>query len=297
MSSPNGTFKAKRSTSSWQRSSFFLFTGAGLLLLGLLTGFYLFFPTEALKQRMTQEITARTGAEVKIRQLSLYPPLNLDADQVQIDLADLPRALEIEQLSLSPLWSTLLSNNPGVQLQAELMSGTVSGEILRNGRTSAVASGLRFDLPLQKPMTMNISGTLDQASIEAAKRLDPETKTDIALQLSDVRVSGLDIFKADSPGIALGDIILEVAGQGRAMKISTLSIRGSDLEGRGLGTLFVGRTAATSRISFELQLRPGPQADPSIASLLELSGKQDQDGFYSLKLGGTLSKPSLRTGG
>ncbi len=297
MSSPGGTHKSKAPVSSWQRSSLFLLTGAGLLLLGMLAGFYLFFPAEALKQRITQELLTRTGTEVQLRQVSLYPLLSLDADQVRIDLPQLPRPLEIEQLSLSPLWSTLLSSNPGVQLQAELMSGTLTGEILKSGLIRAMATGLRFDLPLQKPMAMNITGTLNQANLEAATRLDPETKTAISLLLSDVRISGLDIFKADSPGISFGETTLEVDGQGRAMKIKTLSARGGDLDIKGDGTLLIGRTSATSRIKLELQVRPGPNADPAIASLLELAGKQGPEGFYSLKVSGTLAKPMLKTGG
>ena len=297
MSSPGGTHKSKSLASSWQRSGLFLFTGASLLLLGMLSGFYLFFPAEALKQRITQELLTRTGTEAQIRQVSLYPLLRLDTEQVKIDLPQLPRPLEIEQLSLSPLWSTLLSSNPGVQLQAELMSGTLTGEILQSGLISAMATGLRFDLPLQKPMAMNITGTLNQANLEAATRLDPETKTVISLQLSDLRISGLDIFKADSPGIAFGEATLEVDGQGRSMKIKTLSARGDDLDIKGDGTLLIGRTSATSRIKLELQVRPGSKADPAIASLLELAGKQGPEGFYSLKVSGTLAKPMLKAGG
>lgn len=296
MSDPGGTRRTKMPIAAWQRPSLFLLTGAGLLLLGMLAGFYLFFPADALKQRITQEIRTRTGTEVQIQKASLYPLLSLHANQVKIDINDLPHPLEIDQLSISPQWSTLLSSNPGAQLQAQLMGGVVSGEILKSGVISAMAKGLHFDLPLQKPMAMNITGTLKQATLEAATRLDPKTKTHISLRLSDVRIIGLDIFKADSPGIALGEITLEVDGQGRAMKIMSLSAKGGALDINGDGTLFIGRTSASSRIKLELQVRPGPNADPSIASLLELAGKQDASGFYSLKVSGTLAKPSLKTG-
>ena len=97
MSSPGGAHKSKAPVSRWQRSGLFLPTGAGLLLLGMLAGFYLFFPAEALKQRITQELMTRTGTEVQIRQVSLYPLLSLDADQVKIDQPQLPRPLLIEQ--------------------------------------------------------------------------------------------------------------------------------------------------------------------------------------------------------
>ncbi len=67
MSAPGGTRRTKMPIAAWQRPSLFLLTGAGLLLLGMLAGVYLFFPADALKQRITQEIRTRTGAEVQIQ--------------------------------------------------------------------------------------------------------------------------------------------------------------------------------------------------------------------------------------
>lgn len=297
MSSSDGIRSRSKPASGWQRPSLFLLAGAGLLLLGMLTGFYLFFPADALKQRITQELNIRTGTDVQIDQVALYPFLSLSANQVNITSAALPRPLEIEELRVAPQWLTLLSNDPGVTLQARLMSGNVSGKLQKSGLISAIATGLRFVLPLQKPMPLNITGTLKQATLNGATRLDTETQTNFSLRLNEVLVKGLDILKADSPGLDLGEIILEVDGQGRAMKIMTLSATGGDLDINGGGTLLIGHTSAVSRIKLELQIRPGSTADPSIASLLELAGKQGPNGFYSLKVSGTLAKPVLKAGG
>ena len=279
-----------------RRSGLALLAGSSLFLLGLIVGIYLFFPADALKQRITQELNARTGTEVQIEQVTLYPLLSLSADQIKIGITDLPNPVEIEQLNIAPQWLTLLSSNPGMQLQSRLMSGTLTGEILKSGEIRATATGLHFDLPLQNPMAMNISGILDQATLDATTRLDPKTNPHIALQLSKVSITGLEIFKEDSPGIALGEIILEVEGQGRALNIKTLSAKGGDFDINGEGTLLIGRTSAASRIKLELQVRPGPNAEPSIASLLELAGKPGTSGYYSLKLSGSLTKPVLNTG-
>ena len=297
MSSSDGIRSRSNPASGWQRPSLFLLAGAGLLLLGMLTGFYLFFPADALKQRITQELNIRTGTDVQIEQVALYPFLSLSANQVNITSAALPRPLEIEELRVAPQWLTLLSNDPGVTLQARLMSGNVSGKLQKSGLISAIATGLRFVLPLQKPMPLNITGTLKQATLNGATHLDTETQTNFSLRLNEVLVKGLDILKADSPGLDLGEIILEVDGQGRAMKIMTLSAKGGDLDINGDGTLLIGHTSAVSRIKLELQIRPGSTADPSIASLLELAGKQGPNGFYSLEVSGTLAKPVLKAGG
>ncbi len=104
MSSSDGKSRGKSPSASWQRPSLCLLAGSGLLLLGLLVGFYLFFPAEVLKQRITQELDMRTGTQVKIEQVTLYPLLTLDAKRINFTATALPRALEIETLSVSPLW-------------------------------------------------------------------------------------------------------------------------------------------------------------------------------------------------
>jgi type II secretion system protein N len=297
MSSSGWLRKAKMPVAVWQRPSLFLLAGAGLLLLGMLTGVYLFFPAETLKHRITQELEMRTGVEMQIEQVALYPLLTLDARGIELGLTGLPHPLPIEALSIAPQWSTLFSADPGVLVQCSLMNGTITAGLLRSGAISTRATGLRFDLPIQKPLPFNVTGTLSEAAFDGDTRLDKEAKTHLTLRLTDVSVLGLELLRADGHGLALGEIVLEVDGQGRAMRINTLTANGGDLDVNGEGTLLIGRTTETSRIKLTLQVLPGPNADPSIATLLELVGKPEPDGRYSLKLSGTLAKPVIRHGG
>ncbi|MGK2945374.1 MAG: type II secretion system protein GspN [Desulfuromonadales bacterium] len=289
--------KLKTSSTSLQRPSLFLLAGAGLLLLGMLAGIYLFFPAEALRQRIIQEVGTRTGMEVQIGQVALYPLLTLDADRIKLGVTGLTQPLEIEQLSVAPQWSTLLSGDPGVQLQGRVMLGTITAGLQKGGAISARANGLRFELPMQKPIPFSIMGTLSEASLNSSTRLGPDTKTGLSLRLADVSILGLEILRADSPGLSLGEITLDLDGQGRALRISAINAKGGDLEVDGNGTLQIGRTAATSRIRLVLQVRPGPNADPNISSLLQLAGEPGPDGRYPLQLIGTLAKPILKPGG
>lgn len=297
MRSPVWPRRLKTSSTSVQRSSLFLLAGAGLLLLGMLAGIYLFFPAEALRQRIIQEVEARTGGEVQIGQVALYPLLTLDAERIKLGITGLPQPLEIEQLSVAPQWLTLLSGDPGVQLQGRVMFGTITAGLQKGGAISASANGLRFELPMVKPIPFRIMGTLSEANLDSSTRLDSETKTGLSLRLADVSILGLEIFNADSPGLSLGEITLELDGQGRAMRMSALNAKGGDLEVDGSGTLQIGRTAATSRIRLVLQVRPGPNADPDISSLLQLAGEPGQDGRYPFQLIGTLANPILKPGG
>jgi type II secretion system protein N len=300
MSDPPLPRKARGPVTSWRKSSFFLLAGAGLLLLGMLTGFYLFFPAETLRQRIIQEVEARAGVavqSVQIEQVSLYPLLTLDARGIELGLTGLPHPLPIEALSIAPQWSTLFSADPGVLVQGSLMNGTITAGLIRSGAIKARATGLRFDLPIQKPLPFNVTGTLTEAAFDGGSRLDTETETHLLLRMTDVNVLGLELLKTDGRGLVLGEIALEAEGQGRSMKVKTLSAKGGDLEVKGDGTLLIGRTASTSRIKFALQVRPSPTADAFIASLLELAGKPGPDGFYSLNFSGTLDKTILKPEG
>lgn len=286
-----------RQRSALRRPSLFLLAGAGLLLLGLLAGFYLFFPAEALRQRLVQEVVMRSGAQVQIEHVTLYPLLSLEANRIELGVTGLPQPLEFEQLRVAPQWSTLLSGDPGAQLQGRIMGGTIAAGLRKSGAIRAMATGLRFDLPVQQPISFNVTGTLSEASLDATIGLAAETRTRLLLQLAGVSVLGLEILPADSRGLALGEITLELDGQGRALHINTLTARGGDLEVAGEGTLQLGRTPATSRIKLALQVGPGPNADPTLISLLQLAGEPAADGRYSLQLSGTLAKPILNPGG
>lgn len=300
MSDPKLPRKARGLVASWRKSSVFLLAGAGLLLLGMLTGFYLFFPAETLRQRIIQEVETRAGVavqSVQIEQVGLYPLLTLDTRGIELGLTGLPHPLPIEALSIAPQWSTLFSADPGVLVHGSLMNGTITAGLLRSGAINARATGLRFDLPIQKPLPFNVTGTLSEATFDGGTRLDAEAKTQLLLRLANVSVLGLELLKTDGRGLVLGEIALQAEGQGRAVKVKTLSAKGGDLEVKGNGTLLIGRTASSSRIKFTLHVRPSPTADAFIASLLELAGKPDPDGFYSLNLSGTLDKPILKPGG
>jgi type II secretion system protein N len=273
-----------------------LLAGAGLFVLGLLAGLYLFFPAETLKQRIIQETDDRTEARLQIGSLSLYPLLALHAEEIGIELDKLSEPLKIDSLTITPQWSTLLSD-PGAHIEVSGMSGTATAVITKSGTLSVDAAGLQFDLPLLEPIPCTISGTINEAKIDTATYLHTDTKIRLSLRVSNARILGLAGFDADKRGIAIGEVSLLAEGKGRNLEVTSLSATGGALDVSGQGTLFIGRTAATSRIRLDLEAKPGPNADPNITTLLQLAGEADQNGRYSLQLTGTLTKPNLKSGG
>lgn len=277
----------------WQRTGLFLLGASALFLVSFFSGVYLFFPAEALKQRIIQTVAQNSGAEVRIESLALYPLLTFEAEQVNLATQNIPWPLEVEELQISPRWLSLLSKDPGAQIKARLMGGTVTSAWQKSGLISVQAQGLRFDLPLQEPLALQIVGTLDEADLDSGVRLDTDTQTQLALQLSDVSILGLDLAGDGETQIGLGQISLRLAGQGRSIQINSLTAQGGDFDVDGEGSVIIGRTAATSRLRLTLLIRPGPDIDPSLNSLLELTGKPAADGRFPLRITGSLAKPVL----
>ncbi|MDT8440034.1 MAG: type II secretion system protein GspN [Desulfuromonadales bacterium] len=280
-----------------QGPGLFLAGAAGLFLLALLAGLYLFFPNEALKQRLIQEASRQTGAETRIDSLSLYPLLSLSARRISIGNDDLPWPVVIDRLQASPHWTTLFSGDPGVRTEARLLQGVVTTSWRQSGRFSARAEGLRFELPLTAPLTLRIAGTLDTAEIASGTRLDSDTETRLTLRLTGVTVVGLDLTGAGPVDLDFGTITLTVEGQGRTLRLSALRAAGGLFDIDGGGSLLVGRTADASRLQLSLRIRPAEQLDPNLAALLELAGRPDADGRYTLQINGSLTKPSINFGG
>jgi type II secretion system protein N len=297
MSFPAWPGKTRKPIAIWQRTSVFFLAGVGLLLIGMLAGLYLFFPAQALKQRIIHEVEVQTGAELRISQLTLYPMLTLDAERIKFALPGMPQSLDIDSLSLTPQWSTLMSGDPGVHIQGQIMNGTISAGFQKSGAITAALNGLQFDLPIREPVPFTVAGALSQGSFAGETRLDSDTVTHIHLQFANVTIRGLDLLKADGNSLALGEISLEIEGKGRSMRLKTLSAKGGVIEASGDGTLLIGRTAATSRIKIALMVRPGANADPSLRSLLQLAGNPDDEGRYTLLLTGSLAQPILNPGG
>jgi type II secretion system protein N len=283
--------------SAWQRSGLFLLGAAALFLLAFFVGIHLFFPTETLKQRLSFEAAMQTGAEVRIESVALSPVLTLAASGVNLTTKDLPWRFEIDDLRVTPRWLTLFSGDPGAQIQALMMNGTLTLNFRKSGAFTAQAAGLSFDLPVSAPLTCRVAGTLGAADLTSKTRLDADTQTHLSLRLSEVRILGLELSGGGGTDLEIGEITLRADGQGRSMQINSLAAKGGDFDLDGEGTLMVGHTADSSRLRLTLTIRPGPNLDSSISSLLELAGEPDSDGRYTLQVTGSLSRPLLKLGG
>jgi type II secretion system protein N len=276
------------------RSLLFGFAAVVVFVLSVLAGLYLFFPAETLKERIIGEAFSRAGLDVRIGSMALYPVVTLEARNLQMTDDQWPVPLTIDQLELAPAWASLLGGDPGLNLDALLLGGNISSVIKRSGEISLQGTGMQLDLPLTDPVPLQISGRLENVTYSGNTRLNNETATQLALRLSNVQIGGLDALGFAGGTLPLGDIVLDVSGRGRSMQIDSLTANGGALAANGTGTLLIGRTAASSRLNLSLQVTPAANADPSLVSLLELSGQPGADGQFSLRLTGTLARPVIK---
>lgn len=285
---------ATHNPASWHRSGLFLIGAVGLFMVSLLLGIYLFFPNESLRLLINQEASQQIKGELEIRSLALVPLLTIKTGEIHLASEDVPWPLTIESLRVSPDWTSLFSGSPRLSLVARLMGGTIETKVGKTGKFILHAAGLNFDLPIETPLSLRVAGMLREVSVDGASRLDTDTQTRLTVQLDKAQILGLNISGDKETNIQLGTIELQVDGEGRSMQIKKMTARGGDLEIDGSGTIIVGRSANSSRLNLTLNLRPGPGFDPSLKSLLELSGKPADDGHYELKITGRLTSPSLK---
>ncbi|HKL25652.1 MAG TPA: type II secretion system protein GspN [Desulfuromonadales bacterium] len=286
-----------RKKRSWRASSLFLTVATALFFIAFLAGVYLFFPGETLRQRLIQEVSQQADLELQLGSLTLQPLLTLAAGDIRIMSPDIPWPLEIEELEASPNWMSVLTGDPGANIRARLMDGSLSCSLQKSGNLNVRSAGLRFDLPLTNPMALRLTGRVDEVALDTGIRLNTDTQTNLFLKLNETRILELDLSGAGDTSIALDEITLQVEGQGRSMQITALEARGGDLLVTGEGVVIIGRTAETSRLRLTLQMRPAAGLDPAVASLFDLAGKPQPDGSYSLQISGSLAQPLIRPGG
>ncbi len=285
------TQASARPTGSWIR--FYGMAGA-LLLIGLVAGFYLFFPAAALKDRIEYEIAAQTPAELEMGELSLLFPPALRGRQVAVKTgAPQPLQLELASLTLKPSWSALLGGRPAVAFSSELYGGTAEGTLSRDGSINTRVEQLAFAVPLATGSALAAAGVVGEGRFSGAWPVAPETETSLSLSVGQARITGMESVGAARDSLALGTIILQGSGRGKSLKIDRLETVGGDLKATGTGTLILAEPLDRSRINLSLTLLPAPNLDPALAELLDLFVKPGRDGTYRIRLSGTLASPRM----
>lgn len=267
--------------------------GLGLLLLGGITGLFLALPTDALTNRLIQEVETRTNTEIDISGgMQLALPLALRGAESVVQ----PRALtqfppvRIDRFQVRPLWTSLLTLNPGLTADAQLMNGSMSAAYRADGSLNLQADNLLLDLPIEQGFNLQLKGRLLQGRLNTVVPLGRETASRLTLTLDRVRLLGLT---GQENGLRLGTIRLELNGEGNSFRVAELRAVEGDFTVTGAGRVLLGNSPASSRLNLRLTIRPEASADPTLADLLRMTGRENSAGAYQLRLGGSLARPEL----
>lgn len=270
--------------------------GLGLFLVGLICSFFLTFPNEVLRERIVAELENRLPVKVDLVAAAVRPLLTLTGKQMTVRLSGQPEILfQIDRFHVDPLWVGLLSGDPGIEGEINSSTGALSFVSQRSGMLEMIGTNLPFDIPLATSPAMRFAGTLKAGQVATAVPLQSVTESRIDINLEQVAVRGLEALTASAAGLRFGELSLQMTGQGSSFTIVRLETNGGDLVVSGEGTLMlVTAKPQNSRVNLTLSVRAGRQADPTLASLLELAGTQQADGSRKIRLTGTLAKPVIR---
>ncbi len=266
-----------------------------LLFVSFAISLYLFFPSDALKERVEWEVRTQTPAQLQIGKLDLEFPLSFKGRDVVVKDGIPGRpSLEIASAVLKPAWGTLVGSNPGISFQAEFQGGRVEGTARKKGDLQAYLKGVRFNEPLMKGSSMTAAGTLAEGHFKGAVPLRNGTETELDLRFEQVQVNGLDAIGAGASALSLGTVRLKASGRSNSLKVDEFVASGGELEASGSGSILVFNPMERSRINLNLELRPTQDMDSNLKEMLNLFLKPSRDGSSRLRITGTLASPAVR---
>jgi type II secretion system protein N len=270
--------------------------GALAFLMAFLLGFLLAFPTAPLRQKLLDSFRQHQ-ATAELQSLTLSPLLALQGRglTLRMDHTSLP-PLAVERFTVRPLWLSLLSKEPGLHIDAELLQGTLQAAVHRGGRLHAEASGLHFALPLREG-TATVTGSLASGRLQRAASAGQAAEQTLSLSFGELLVQSPLLASTASRPLNLGQLRLEGNGRGQTFNVTRLESSGGDVGLSGTGSLLLGRTLESSRLNLNLVLRPAASLPGDFRALLTLLGPPAGDGSYPLQISGTLASPQLQSPG
>lgn len=257
--------------------------------------FWVFFPAEVLQQRLVQEISRETGLRMHGEQATMLLPLGLKFDLTIYPDQPGMTPLLVDDLRLTPLWTSLLTQNQAVQLKGSVTRGDASARVWRNGNVNLSLQDLNL-LELQEiDQPYRLGGALNLRFV-GEELLAPGAQGGgrFSADIRDLVLFGLERIGLPAD-VSLG--LLQMNGNFSEARVSVeqLVATGGVLELSGGGTLLVGATPEQTRLNLNVRLHPTRQTPENIRDLLMLTGvRPGPDGSYILQIGGTAARPVLR---
>lgn len=265
-------------------------------ILAFILGFTLFFPLDPIARQVEQLVEKRSDLNLEISQPGWGFPPGLTAERLSLTGSVLQgERILLDQLHISPLWSSLLSANPGVNITGNLLSGYLDAAIRKQGELELILSGARLD---QQKLSPQLSTLLSVANgnlaFSGVLPLAGANQSQVDLSLEQIVLTGMSALGSARDTLSAGNLKMTVDIKGTTASIKSLELSDGDLALTGTGNIILGSRPNLSRMNLSLVLRPGPQLDPQLRDLLGLLATPERDGSIKFRLLGSLAAPQLR---
>lgn len=279
---------AENTTIVLKKSLLYILATGVFFLLGL----FVFFPGDVIRQRLQQELTVRLQQPVDVGATTLGFPLALDIEFTHIPVTPAVN-VTAEQLTLSPVWSSLFSGTPAANLTGELWDGSFDVTVNSANRLELLANNLhwRGALPEMPALTFDVQLRDLHLTSTLTENLPLETLT---LSLSSLTLEGMKAIGGSEDSFSLGELFLRARRDNGQLLIEQLQSRDGNLVIQANGRITPGRRPELSRLDLSVTLIPQPLTDPALTSLLQLVTPADKNGHFVLQLRGTAAHPILR---
>jgi len=133
-------------------------------LLFFIIGLMAFFPGDAVRIRLQQELAAAVKKPVELGETPLSLPLQLRSTTLAIDPLG-PVPFSAEDLTVSPAWTSLFSTTPAAELSATALSGQMHATLNLAGELEFSARNLRWQGSIPELPSLAIQTTLREINL------------------------------------------------------------------------------------------------------------------------------------
>ena len=265
-----------------------------LFLVSAIVSVWFFFPVNALQRRLLQEVSQQTGLEMRGGNATMLFPLGVGLDLTIYPEIEGLNDLELKQLQISPVWSSLFSADQQVHLHGTLAGGMIDVDAAKSGGINMQFQDIPITALQQENLPYRMSGKISGQVV--GENISPQMRGrgHFSLNLKGVQLIGLE--KIGLPAnFTAGTLILQGKFDQRRFSLEKAVLTQGDLEFTGGGNILVGESSTQTRLNLNVRLHPTATTPDSVLELFNLTGiRPTADGSYLMRIGGTLAKPIIR---
>ncbi len=279
---------------------------AGYVVLTLVLTVYfmiLTFPYDSLQARLLPRLEQTLPYKISVNKIEATPFLWLRLADVEIVEKAKPLSppfLEMDQIKIRPSLLGLLIGRLNLRIKGDLYGGKVKGKVGRNKDLVDLLLAWDDAMPAQHPLFAKLQGahlegaTSGEAQLKINSRHWNTTTGKISFRIDEGSVSDLQVYGLTVPELKGITVVAELLLKNKKATLETMSLTSEQVSASLDGTVSLSPQFNSSRLDIKGKLKLlgelEAQYQPMISGFLS---KQDQEGFFTFKLKGTMGKPNF----